>query len=279
LDDNLALGLAMGIIASVLLSVGKGVQKMKVDVLKQGKKMFQPPLRRDFVIWAVGVLMTMSASVFYSLALKFTDKSSIVSSLSGVGLVGLLIFARLVLKEKVGAREIYSSAMIIVGTGLIGYFNRALISGQKYDVTRFTYVTLGLFAAFAVLAVLGFKYKKIYGFSFGVIAGSLIGIAMILADMALVKSQGDMLGQFNTPFVYLAILCSAGALALTQVAFFKATAVVVVPTINSFTILAPLLVEFFTFGVVLAFLQYLGVAMVLAGVIILTTSPKQAFGS
>jgi len=279
LNESLALGLVVGICGSVLLSVGKGVQKMKVDVLKQGKKMFQPPYRRDFVIWLVGVLMTASASVFYSVSLKFTDKSSIVSSLSGIGLVGLLIFAWLVLKEKVGAREIFSSLMIIFGTGLIGYFNRALISGQKYDVTKFIYVIIFLLAVFAGLVLLGFKYKKLYGFAFGVIAGSLIGIAMILGDMALVKSQGDLLGQFNTPYVYLALLSSAGALTLTQVAFFKATAVVVVPTINSFTILAPLLVEYFTFGVMLAFPQYLGVAMVLAGVIILTTSPKQAFGS
>ena len=279
MNESLALGLVVGICGSVLLSVGKGVQKMKVDVLKQGKKMFQPPYRRDFVIWLVGVLMTASASVFYSVSLKFTDKSSIVSSLSGIGLVGLLIFAWLVLKEKVGAREIFSSLMIIFGTGLIGYFNRALISGQKYDVTKFIYVIIFLLAVFAGLVLLGFKYKKLYGFAFGVIAGSLIGIAMILGDMALVKSQGDLLGQFNTPYVYLALLSSAGALTLTQVAFFKATAVVVVPTINSFTILAPLLVEYFTFGVMLAFPQYLGVAMVLAGVIILTTSPKQAFGS
>jgi len=279
MNELLALGLAMGITASVLLSVGKGVQKMKVNVLKQGKKMFKPPHRRDFVIWALGVLMTASASVFYSVSLKFTDKSSIVSSLSGIGLVGLLIFAWLVLKEKVGAREVFSSAMIIVGTGLIGYFNKALLSGQKYDLTKFIYVSVFLLAVFGGLVLLGFKYKKFYGFAFGVIAGSLIGIAMILGDMALVKSQGDLLRQFNTPYVYLALLSSAGALTLTQVAFFKATAVVVVPTINSFTILAPLLVEYFTFGVMLAFPQYLGVAMVLAGVIILTTSPKQAFGS
>jgi drug/metabolite transporter (DMT)-like permease len=279
LNEDLVLGLAMGIIASVLLSVGKGVQKMKVNVLKQGKKMFQPPLRRDFIIWLVGVLMTMSASFFYALSLKLTDKSSIVSSLSGIGLVGLMIFAWLVLKEKVGAREILSSAIIIVGTGLIGYFNQALISGQKYDLSKFIYVSVFLLAVFGGMALLGMKYKKLYGFAFGVIAGSLIGMAMIMADMSLVKSQGDLLGMFAGPYVYLAILSSGCALALTQVAFFKATAVVVVPTINSFTILAPLLVEFFTFGVMLTIPQYLGVVMILAGVLILTTSPKQAFGS
>ena len=279
MNEGLALGLAMGIIASVLLSVGKGVQKMKVNVLKQGKKMFQPPHRKDFIIWTIGVLMTMSASFFYAMSLKLTDKSSIVSSLSGIGLVGLMIFAWLVLKEKVGAREILSSAIIIAGTGLIGYFNKALISGQKYNLSKFIYVSIFLLAVFGGLVLLGFKYKKLYGFAFGMIAGSLIGMAMILADMALVNSQGDLFGMFAGPYVYLAILSSACSLALTQVAFFKATAVVVVPTINSFTILAPLLVEYFTFGVMLAFPQYMGVAMVLAGVIILTTSPKQAFGS
>lgn len=279
MNDNLALGLAVGMSASVLLSVGKGVQKMKVDVLKQGAKMFSPPHRRDLVIWLIGVVMTMSASVLYSVSLKFTDKSSIITSLSGIGLVGLLIFAWLALKEKVGFREIIGSVLIIIGTGLISYFNQTLASGQKYQLSKFVYVLLVLLGVFGALAVLGLKYKKLYGFAFGVIAGSMIGIAMILADMALVKSSGDLLGQFSNPYVYLAILSACGALAFTQVAFFKATAVVVVPTINSFTILTPLVMEYFTFGVLLNFSQYLGVSLVLAGIVILTTSPKQAFGS
>jgi len=76
---------------------------------------------------------------------------------------------------------------------------------------------------------------------------------------------------------HLALSTAGCALAVTQVAFFKAAAVVVVPRINSFTILTPLLVEYFPFGIWLNALQYLGVALIISGIIILSTSPRQIF--
>jgi drug/metabolite transporter (DMT)-like permease len=277
MTDNLILGIAIGMTASILLSVGKGVQKMKVQVLKQGAQMLSAPHRRDFGIWLLGVVMTVSASALYSVSLKFAGKSTIVASLSGIGLVGLLLFAWLVLKERVGIREIAGSVLVIIGTGLISYFNQPVEAGRQYDLHNFLYVCAALSLIFAALALIGMKFIRLHGFAFALIAGSLIGMAMILADMALVKSKGDLFGQFSNPFVYLALLSGGGALAITQVAFFKSTAVVVVPTINSFTILTPLVVEYFTFGIMLAPLQYFGVALIIAGIIVLSTSPRQIF--
>ena len=277
MDERLAIGLALGILASMLLNVGKGVQKQKVEVLKQGSKMFYNPYRRDFIIWLIGILMTIAAAAFYSASLKFSDKSSLVASLSGIGLVGLMLYAWLVLKESIGLREVFSSALIILGTGMIGYFNQALGQEQQYSLTHFIYVSLFLLAVFGGLALIGIKSPKFWGFAFGLIAGSLIGLAMILGDMALVRSGGSMLRQFQNPYVYFAMLSSTSALAITQVAFFKGKAMLVVPTINSFIILTPLLVEYFTFGVRLNLIQYLGVTVIIAGIVMLTTGPRQVF--
>ncbi len=277
LDHRLILGLAAGITASVLLNVGKGVQKQKVEVLKKGWQMFAPIHRRNFLIWLVGISMTVAASVFYSLSLKLTDKSSLVASLNGVGLIGLVLYAWLVLKERVGAREVFSSLLIIAGTGTISYFNQPLSAAQHYQLANFIYTGSALLIFFAAIAVAGLKFPKFYGFSFGLIAGSLIGLAMILGDMALVKSQGNFFGQFKNVYLYLAMLSATSALILTQVAFLKGTAMLVVPTINSFIILTPLLAEYFTFGTRLDAIQYLGVAVIVTGVIILTTSPRQSF--
>ncbi len=279
IEKGLALGVALGITASIFMNVGKGVQKQKVEVLKKGRKMFTPPYRRDFRIWLIGVMMTTVAAGLYSAALKFTDKSSIVAALSGIGLVGLLIFAWLVLKESVGTRELFSSALIILGTGVISYFDQPLSQAQKYNLNNFIYVTLILLAIFTVLSFAGARLPRFYGFAFSLIAGSFIGLAMILADMALVKSGGNLFTQFLNPYVYFAMISGILALTITQVAFFKGTAVLVVPTINSFIILTPLVVEYFTFGTLLNLVQYLGVAIIIAGIIILTTSPRQVFQS
>jgi drug/metabolite transporter (DMT)-like permease len=279
MNNKLILGIIFGMLASVNLSVGKGVQKMKVQVLKQGRKILAPAFRKDFGIWLLGVAMTTSASILYSVSLKFTGKSTIVASLSGIGLVGLLIFAGLVLKEKVGVREISGLILIIMGTALISYFNEAGISGRQYDITRFIYACLGMALFFSLLVLTGTKIVRMWGFAFGMIAGSLIGLGIVLGDMALVSSGGDLWGQLNGPFPYLAYVCLAGALAVTQVAFFKSTAVIVVPTINSFTIFAPLVVEYFTFGSFLTSFQYFGVLLIVAGIVILSTGQKQIFNN
>ncbi len=279
MDKGLAIGLALGILASILMNVGKGVQKQKVEVLKKGRDMFRPAYRRDFIIWVIGVLMTVAAAAFYSASLKFTDKASIIAAMSGIGLVGLLIFAGLVLKESIGLREIFSSGLIIIGTGMISYFDQPLSEAQNYNLGNFLYASLSLVAIFAVLAFAGARSPKFHGFTFGLIAGSLIGLAMILADMALVKSGGNLISQFLNPYIYFAMISALSALAITQVAFFKGTAVLVVPTINSFIILTPLMVEYSTFGTLLNLTQYSGVAVIVIGIVMLTTSPKQVFQS
>ncbi len=277
MDKGLAFGLVLGIFASVLMNVGKGVQKQKVEVLKKGRAMFSPENRRDFRIWLFGVAMTVAAAGFYSASLKFTDKSSIIAALAGIGLIGLLIFAVLVLKEPLGLREIASSALIIIGTGMISWFDKPLAEAQQYDLRSFIYVIICLVLFFGVLSIAGLKIEKFWGLAFGLIAGSFIGLGMILADMALVRSGGNLITQFLNPWVYLAMLSGIMALSITQVAFFKGTAVLVVPTINSFVILTPLVVEYFTFGTALNLTQYTGAALVVVGIVILTTSPKQVF--
>jgi len=276
-ESTLWIGLLMGTLAALCLNLGKGIQKMKVKVLGQGRAMFSPEHRRDFRIWLFGALLTTSATGLFSVALKFTDKSSLVSALNGVGLLGLVFFAWLVLKEPMGIREWVGAGLVVIGTTVMGYMDQPLPQGQSYALASFLHILAILAAIFLPLALLALKKVRLHGLVFGAIVGTLIGIAMILGDMALVKAQGSLLGQLQNPYPYAALFCGASALALTQFAFWRATALAVVPTINSFIILVPVLVEYFTFGTVLQPAQYLAVVLIVLGVILLTTSPRQEF--
>ena len=276
-SDTLWFGLLMGTLAALCLNLGKGIQKMKVKVLGQGRAMFSPEHRRDFGIWLSGALLTTSATGLFSVALKFTDKSSLVSALNGVGLMGLVFFAWLKLKEPMGIREWVGAGLVVAGTTVMGYLDQPLPAGQSYDLARFLHIVAVLIAVFLPLALLALKAVRLHGLVFGAIVGTLIGIAMILGDMALVKAGGSLLGQFQNPYPYAALFCAASALALTQFAFWRATALAVVPTINSFIILVPVLMEYFTFGTVLQPAQYLAIALIVLGVVILTTAPRQEF--
>jgi drug/metabolite transporter (DMT)-like permease len=275
MEGSLWLGIGLAVLASANLNVGKGVQKWKVKVLGKGRAMFSKEHGGDLAVWLVGFFLTASASVLYSLALKYTDKSSIVSSLNGVGMIGLVLFAWLVIKERIGWQEIGGATLVLIGATLMGYFDKPLPGGQRYELSRFLLCVAGLAAVFAPLALYSWKTDRLYGFTFGAIPGILIGTAMILGDMALVKSGNDFFGQLKNPYPYVALLIGLAALTTTQLAFWRAKAMVVVPTINSFVILTPVVIEYFTFGTVLQPLQYAAVIAIIGGVVMLTYTEKQ----
>lgn len=274
MENMLWLGILLAILASICLNVGKGVQKWKVKIWGKGRAMFQKENIGDFRIWMIGFFLTAAAAPIYSAALKFTDKSSMVSSLNGVGMIGLVIFAWLVLHEKIGWQEIGGAALVLFGTALMNWFDKP-IAQDAFTVGRFAVSGLSLLAVFGLLAAFSWKTDRLYGFSFGAIPGILIGGAMILGDMALVEAGGDMLGQLKTPYPWIAMIAAIGALTVTQLAFWRARAMVVVPTINSFVILAPVVMEYFTFGTVLQPVQYAAIALIVAGVVLLTYTEAQ----
>ncbi len=269
-------GLAVGAAGAIAMNVGKGVQKMKVHVLTKGKAMFAPENRRDFRIWLIGVITTTASAGLYSYAMKLTEKPSTISSLVGIGLIALVIFAWLVLKEKIGFREIIGCALVVVGTTVLAAFDVPMEDPEKFVLSSLLLYIAIVLAVFGVLVVYTLTTKKLHGVIFGSLAGALIGIGMFIADIALVESGGSFLGQLKNPYPYVALFTGASALALTQVAFLRARAVVVVPCINSFTILLPMLLEFLIYNINLSFPQYLGIIVLIPGVVVLSTTSAGA---
>ena len=248
--EGAALGIILAIWASADLNVGKGMQKWKVKVWGHKKEAFTRKHLPDLLLWCCGLLLTASAVPLLSLATKFTDKSSMVSAMNGVGIIGLTLFAWIVLKEKIGWQELLGAALVISGSVIMGWFDVKVAGGSPYVLNRF-------------LAV------------FGSCSGFCVGTAMILARMALVKSGNDFLGQLSNPYPYFAVILGVAATVFSNVAFWRARAMVVIPTFNSVVMLSPLVIEFFTFGVTLQPLQYVGVLTSVGGVILLTATEKQ----
>ncbi len=275
MTEEFWLAVFLAVIASVNLNVGKAVQKWKVRVLGEGRRILAPEHRKDFSVWVVGMALTASSSVFFSLALKFSDKSSLVSSLNGVGLIGLVIFAWAVMKERIGRQELGGAALVLIGTTVMGYFEKPLLKSQEFSLVNFIVVSAVLWGIFLPASVFSWKTGRLHGLIFGTFAGIILGMCLILGDMALVRAGNDFLGQLRYGYPYVALLFAVCALTVTQFAFWRSKAMVVVPTINSVMILSPVLLEYFTFGTVLQAPQYLGVAVIVAGVVLLTYTETQ----
>jgi drug/metabolite transporter (DMT)-like permease len=273
MDDTLIIGILVGCLASITMNLGKGIQKMKVQVLKTGKAMLKPPLRRDFIIWLIGMLMTGAAGLLFTAALKMTDKPSVVSSLNGIGLIALAVFSAAVLKEKVGAREAGAVALIIIGTGFFQYFNVASDKSASFNLSSLLLSLAVCVAIYAALVVMARRLKKGQAFVYAAIAGTFLAYMVIFFDISGVKNAGR-------PFIYTIIslyfligfFLGNGAFVFTNIAFFHGSGIVIVPTVNSFMIVMPMVLEFVIYRVSISPIQLLCVLLIVAGVIILTTS-------
>jgi len=265
-------GVLLGILAALLLNLGKGVQKLKVHVLLQGRRMFSKKNRVDLSIWILGLLMTAAAAVPYSWGLMLSKSPSTVSSMTGVGLIGLSIFAVLVIGEKFRARDWAGILLVVIGTSVLAYLGAGKVAQAKQFLDRSLVVAVAvLVLAAAVACVTAFRLRKLHGMTFGLAAGLSIGLAIFIADAGLVRSGDSLSGQFLTPYPYIAMGFAIAALVVTQIGFLRGRAVEVVPSVNAAIILTPLILEGVVYGQLPHLTMLLLVAVVVAGVLLLST--------
>jgi len=264
-------GLLLGMLGALMLNIGKGVQKQKVQVLKQGRRMFRAPHRRDLGVWLIGLALTATAAVPISLGLKLSESPSIVSAMTGIGLVGLTIYATRVIGERVGWFDGSGIALVVVGTSALSF----LAGGEKpppdIDTTLLTWTVVAMVGAAVALCLLALVIRPIHGVVYGAAAGLGIGLAIFLDDVALVRAGGDFAAHLQTPGPYFAYLFAIAAMVVTQLGFFRARALVVVPAINSSIILSPMLLERIVYGRGLDALGLVMVGVIVVGVVILST--------
>lgn len=266
--------------ASISLNIGKAVQKMKVEVLKKGKAILTPPHRRDFLIWCFGMSLTLVAGILLMVAQKMTDKTSLVSSLNGVGLIALALFSWKVLKERVALREWSSIVLIIAGTIAISYFNVGSSNEKEFHMPALIWSSGVTAVLFVVALLIVKKAKKGYALVFAASAGVCLALMNVFYHVGPIATGDDkFLSQFSTAYPYIGFMLGNTAFVMTNLAFFHGTGIVVVPTVNSVLMILPMIYEIFIFRVTLTPPQYLGTAVIIAGVIVLTTGNKADSGS
>ena len=271
MNDLFILGLALGMLAALLMNVGKGVQKQFVHVFSHWREMFHPPYRGKLLLWILGFAMTASATIPFSLGLKLSQSPSAVSAMTGVGLIGLGLYAVYVIGERFGREDFLGIALVVVGTSLLAY-----LGGEHSESIR-KFTTWRLVAAVVTLVVGGVLccyvsrfWPKMHGLAYGSMAGMLIGLALFLADIALVEAGGDFVGQLSNPFPYIALVFAATATVVTQFGFLKSRAIEVVSAVNSATILTPLFLEVTVYGLYPVVVQVVLMLVIVSGVLLLS---------
>jgi drug/metabolite transporter (DMT)-like permease len=265
-------GVLLGILAALMLNLGKGVQKLKVQVLLQGRHMFARKNWVDLSIWILGLLITAAAAVPYSIGLMLSRSPSTVSAMTGVGLIGLSIFAVLVIGEKLRTRDWAGILLVVLGTSVLAFLGAGEEAQAKQFLDRSLVVVVSVLVLLAAVAcITAFRTRRLHGMTFGLTAGLSIGLAIFIADAGLVRGGDSLSGQFLTPYPYIAIFFAVSATVVTQIGFLRGRAVEVVPSVNAAIILTPMILE----GVIYHQLPQLAslvlVVVIVTGVLFLST--------
>jgi hypothetical protein len=271
MNPTFLFGLLLGMVAALMLNLGKGVQKQKVHVFLEGRKMFRAPHRRDLGIWLFGMALTTTAALPYSLALRFSESPSAISAMTGIGLVGLAIYAIKAIGEKASRTDALGVGLVVLGTSALGYMGSSQQPlAREFDDRSLVVVLAVVFGLAAATAIGGWVLRRIHGVAFGLAAGLILGTTVFLGDAALVRAGGDFFGQFSNPYPYVALGVGPVALIVTQLGFLRGRALEVVPAVSSAMIVTPLGLERVVYGTVPGALQLGVVAVIVVGVVLLS---------
>ncbi|NHI94083.1 MAG: hypothetical protein EAX96_16455 [Candidatus Lokiarchaeota archaeon] len=260
----------LGIVATMLLNIGKGVSKFGLK--KLGEKI--EPKKKYTAIWIIGILITSSSVIVNIFALDFGE-ASIVAALAGVGLVSLIIFSYFILNENLD-KIVYSGiTLTICGTIIVGLFSRETHQ-EAFNFGLFWILFIIFLIPVLLCIIYTFKNEfKYFGFIFGAFAGLLSGFAVVLEKMGLIVMGGVknffiMLFTMGGLLFVIAIILGLTATSFTQYGLTRGKASILVPAFNSFYIVIPVTCEYLVFNTALHVAQIIGIILILIGIILMT---------
>ncbi len=267
-DWNIPFGIILAVIAYACLYVGKGVQKFAIvgytqDSTTRGEK------GKNVGIWIMGLVLTGAFMFIHLFALKYAP-ISVIAPFEGLGLVILCFFSYFILKEPIDQIKAIGITLIVIGLILTAVFMPDPSSVPIYfDWLLFTIFLIVIMGFFLILGL----YSKLNNYiAAGLIFGSFAGAFMCFQTLT---KRITWLPQYGY-FVFIMFAFSIATLIMTNFAFFKAKAVVVVPSFTAMSITLPTILAIFIFAELVILVQWIGIGIIVIGVILLTAFSKDS---
>ncbi|MFP4114380.1 MAG: hypothetical protein ACOC1I_00305 [Spirochaetota bacterium] len=238
-----------------------------------------------WILWVAATIGTILSVVVVLVALSI-GAVSLVGAMAGSGLVTLAIFSHFVMGERIVRKDVAGIALIIAASALIGLFARP----QGEPSPRWLILhgfTVVLVVAYSVLWFFARSSPRI-GIVLGGFGGALAGASMlyqnaatIVADVGPVISfplaeslAWDRLVGLINPHLFLWLGLSMGAFFVLQIAYGRGKAIHVIPAFNVNFIAVPVIGGVVGFAERVHVLQWVGIAVIVAGTLVLTATPS-----
>lgn len=279
---NIPLVLLLGTISTIQVHLAKALERQGIEALGQIRARLQKngqPVEGGLkkpIIYTIGVILNNTIFIWSTLAQPY-GPPALFSSVFGLGLVFLMVYAATVLKEKIIRREIAGAAAIVLGTLAIGYENIA----RAETMDRFTMNLLPFFLALGIWLTLSLAFiasasrlgdLRLIAIAFGLLSGSLGSLDPFCKGVG--QNYGGSSSILPSTAVGMAIFAASFVLGflgfvITQIGFAKkARASLLVPAHNAAYIGLPVLWQIVLLpGYRPTWLASFGMVLILAGVV------------
>jgi drug/metabolite transporter (DMT)-like permease len=282
-DNNTWIAILIGIISTTQLHLAKALERQGIEVFEQLRahmkktgQQVEGGLRKP-VLYTMGLTLNNSIFIYPLIAQRYAPPA-VYTSMFGIGLVFLMIYAARVLKEEITRKQVAGSAAIIVGTLVIGVEN-ILRSGYDRSGMALT-PTLVLVGAFLVIGTVGLilasqaNKPESVAVAFGLFCGGCGSLDPFLKGVAqnLSGSPEWMPGSWLGWAIFLpSFVIGFIAFAVTQVGFArKAPAGLLIPAYNASYILLPILLQVVLLPTYLLYWStYTGMTLIILGMVLM----------
>jgi len=278
---NIPLVLLLGLISTLQTHLAKALERQGIEVFEQIKAKLQKtgqPVESGLkkpLIYTIGLFLNNTVFVWAVLAQPH-GPPALFTSVFGMGLVFLMGYAALVLKEKISGRELLGAAAIVTGTLVVGFEN---ISRPEAD--RFAMNLTPMLLALAVWLTLSLVFVLASlrtgslhptALAFGLLAGGLGSLDPFFKGIGQnYGGQPGLLPSNVTGAIFFASSFVVGFLAFvtTQIGFArKVRASLLVPAYNAAFIGLPVVWQSFLLpGYRIAWGTATGLLLVIGGVV------------
>jgi drug/metabolite transporter (DMT)-like permease len=271
------------IILSMLLAFcGYSALNISQASQKIGLCMMDSHRLKGAVLWGFATIGTVGSNLVVLSAVSL-GRVSIVGAMAGTGLASLTFFSRFVMKEHIGLKELSGVALVLAGAVLIGLFSTVPMDPPVRVKTAF--ILIAAVTAAGILTVIFLRSGVVTGALAGALGGfipafqkistSEIGRTSSLVGRAATgRSAEGILHQagqiFTNPFSFAWILLSILSMVILQFSFRRDRVIRIIPSFTASLVLIPVLSEIFIFGEPIPLLQWSGIAVILAGVLVIT---------